>query len=81
MSPWEMDPWQKVITERLWLGAYIFKSFPMVNFLIKSGLWDLHAREFQGFLNKDNLIEISQIEFSDYFNWETCDCSLSTAMI
>lgn len=24
----------------------------------------LHAREFQGFLNKDGLIEISQIEFS-----------------
>lgn len=40
----------------------------MINFLIKSGLWDPHAGEFQGFLKKDNLIEISQIEFSDYFN-------------
>lgn len=37
-------------------------------FLIKLGLWDLHAREFQGFLNKDGLIEISQIEFSGSSN-------------
>lgn len=43
----------------------------MINFLIKPGLWDLHAGEFQGFLNKDNLIEISQIEFSDCFNCST----------
>lgn len=33
----------------------------MINFLIKPGLWELRAREFQGFLNKDGLIEISQI--------------------
>lgn len=33
----------------------------MINFLIKTGLWELCAREFQGFLNKDGLIEISQI--------------------
>lgn len=36
----------------------------MINFLIKLSLWELHAREFQGFLNKNGLIEISQIEFS-----------------
>ena len=36
----------------------------MIGFLIMLGLWELHAREFQGFLNKDGLIEISQMEFS-----------------
>lgn len=36
----------------------------MINFLIKLSLWELHATEFQGFLNKSGLIEISQIEFS-----------------
>lgn len=36
----------------------------MINFLIKLSLWELHAREFQGFQNINGLIEISQIEFS-----------------
>lgn len=45
-----------------------FKMLSHDQFLIKLGLWDLHAREFQGFLNKDGLIEISQIEFSGSSN-------------
>lgn len=56
----------------------------MINFLIKPGLWELHVREFQGFLNKDGVIEISQIKFSGSSN--NCSAkrmtslSLSTAM-
>lgn len=49
----------------------------MISFLIKPGLWEMHAREFQGFLNKDGLIEILQIEFSG----SSYNCSVKHANV